>query len=154
MLVFYCPYFTPTQCLFSIDHGLHPRIFISRTSRPFIACFPEITLLILFSARCICQLHPPGSSLVKAIFYIMSILESQTLVLPSVEIWEQIFHGFNPLFLNFIRFQKLGSVLSTVLLIKFYTLKFHLLMCLPSYHLSTHSIKLRRVVENNSTINT
>ena len=46
---------SPTQCFFFIGHGLHP----------CIACFPVVTLLILPTARCISQLHPPGSSQVK-----------------------------------------------------------------------------------------
>ena len=53
-------WFSPTQCLFSIGHDLHPRI----------ACFPLVTLLILSTAGCICQLHPLGSLQVKAIYYI------------------------------------------------------------------------------------
>ena len=51
-IAFHWPWSTPMQRLFSIGHGLHSRI----------ACF-----LVLFTARCICQLHPPGSSQVKAI---------------------------------------------------------------------------------------
>ena len=47
------------KCLLSISHGLHPRI----------ACFPIDSLLILSSAGYICQLHPPGSSQTKTIYY-------------------------------------------------------------------------------------
>ena len=53
------PWFTLTQCLFSIGYDLHPHI----------ASFPVITLLILFLDRCICQQYPPGSLQVKAIYH-------------------------------------------------------------------------------------
>ena len=69
MLVFQWLLFTLTQCLFFIDHSLHPRLFRLRVSRSCIACFPIVTLMILSTAEWICQLHPPDSSPVNAIYY-------------------------------------------------------------------------------------
>ena len=45
--------YSPTQCLLSISHCLYTRI----------VCLPVVT------AGCICQLHLPSSSQVKAIYY-------------------------------------------------------------------------------------
>ena len=33
---------SPTQCLFSIGHGPHPRILMLRVSHPHVTCFPLI----------------------------------------------------------------------------------------------------------------
>ena len=49
----------PTQYLSSIGHSLHLRI----------ACLPVIPLLILSTARCICQQHPVDSLQIKVIYY-------------------------------------------------------------------------------------
>ena len=66
---FSLPWLTPMQCMFSIGYGLHPCIFfLPQISRPRIACFSS-TQLILSMTRCICQLHPLASPLVKAIYY-------------------------------------------------------------------------------------
>ena len=54
----------PTHCLFSIGHGLDPRI----------SAFLAVTLLFLSTTGCIYQLHPPTSSPVNAIYYKKPIL--------------------------------------------------------------------------------
>ena len=59
LLVFHWPWLTLTQCLFCIGHILSPRV----------VCFPVITFLFLSTAWCVCQLHPPGLSPVKIIYY-------------------------------------------------------------------------------------
>ena len=71
-----------SQCLFSDGPGLHPRIacsllipalhpriFCTSCSRPHISVFTVVTLLILSRDGCICQLHPPVSLPVKAIYF-------------------------------------------------------------------------------------
>ena len=73
---------SPTQCSFFIGHVLHPRndcsplvttythtFFMLWISCPRIACFLVVTLLILSTTRCICQLHPPSPSPIKAIYH-------------------------------------------------------------------------------------
>ena len=79
LLVFHWSWLTSTQSLFFIGHGLYPRIacfFIvlglhpRNAYSPLVrACLPVIILLILSTARCICQQHPLDSSQVKVIYY-------------------------------------------------------------------------------------
>ena len=80
MLAFHWLRLSPMQCLFFISYGLHPHIsclFIGHSSPPRNSCYPLVTvytclpvipLLILSTAGCICNQHPPGSSQVKMIF--------------------------------------------------------------------------------------
>ena len=58
VVAFHWPWFTPMQCLFSIDHSLH------------LCMFLVIIFLILSTARCICQQHLLGSLQVKVIYYL------------------------------------------------------------------------------------
>ena len=59
-----------TQCLFSISHGVYLHIAcLCLGYRLCISSFPVVTLLILFTTRCICQLQLPNSLLVNAIYY-------------------------------------------------------------------------------------
>ena len=99
MLVFHWSRLTPTLCLFFLCHGLHQcitcfslvtsyihtvlvfhgfghgshAVLVFHWSRltPTHSLFPVIILLILSTAGCICQQHPPGSTQVKVIYYIM-----------------------------------------------------------------------------------
>ena len=48
---------------------VYTHAFFSTGITPTHFSFPVITLLILFTTECICQLHQPGSSPVKAIYY-------------------------------------------------------------------------------------
>ena len=84
MLAFHWSWFTPTQCLLFIGNALHPRnacfsLNIIYTYAGLVIHCLQLTpthflslviiLLILSMARCIGQKHPPGSSLVKVIYY-------------------------------------------------------------------------------------
>ena len=76
---------SPTKCLFSIGHSLHPHIgcfslamvythtmlvFHWSQLTPMHCLILVITLLILSTAGCICLQHPLGSSQVKVIYNI------------------------------------------------------------------------------------
>ena len=65
MLVSHWLWFIPMQWLFPIGHSLHPHIFF--WSCLCISIFLVVTLLILSTTKWNCQLHSPGSLLVKAI---------------------------------------------------------------------------------------
>ena len=80
-----CELLTPTRCCLLIGRGLHPRKACFSLDMVYIhamlvlhwsllslmhSLFPVIILLILSTARCICQQHSPGSLQVTVIYYI------------------------------------------------------------------------------------
>ena len=80
MLIFHWLQLVHTQCLFFIGHDSHPRI----------PCFPVIILLMLSTAGCICQQHPPGSSQVKVMYYNYMNWKLELLIFTTI-LWQKMY---------------------------------------------------------------
>ena len=72
MLVFHWPWFISTNI-----HSLHPRIFYASDYMPTHCLFSGCLYIYFSTDRCIYQLHPPGSSSVKVMYYTSFLFPSK-----------------------------------------------------------------------------